>query len=256
MKELDLADVRQYVTSNIATFHKKRQDSLNRLDLAKILHRKNPYLFRVKYLLTAEQIVKGFADAHASSSEETLFGDWLEGLAIFINGKVYGGQKSGIRGIDLEFSEGGIRYIVTIKSGPNWGNSSQVRKMGEDFTAAKRTLRTSNSKLNIVAVNGCCYGQDAKPDKGEYFKYCGQAFWEFVSGDPELYTKLIAPLGHRAKKHTTSFDEAYTQAINRMTADFTQNFCKTNGSIDWQKLVKFNSQSSFHSSGPKAPLED
>lgn len=242
MKQLDLADVKQYVTDNISTFHKKRLDSLNRLDLAKILRRKNPYLFKVKYLLTAEQIVRGFTDAHVSSSEETLFGDWLEGLAIFINGKVYEGQKSGIRGIDLEFSESGIRYIVTIKSGPNWGNSSQVRKMREDFTAAKRTLRTGNSKLNIVAVNGCCYGRDAKPDKGEYFKYCGQAFWEFVSGDPHLYTRIIVPLGNKAKQQTATFDKAYTQTINKMTANFTQDFCKPNGSIDWQKLVEFNSQ--------------
>ncbi len=242
MKQLDLADVRQYVTDNISTFHKKRLDSLSRLDLAKILRRKNPYLFKVKYLLTAEQIVRGFTDAHVSSSEETLFGDWLEGLAIFINGKVYEGQKSGIRGIDLEFNESGIRYIVTIKSGPNWGNSSQVRKMREDFTAAKRTLRTGNSKLNIVAVNGCCYGRDTKPDKGEYFKYCGQAFWEFVSGDPHLYTRIIVPLGNKAKQQTATFDKTYTQTINKMTANFTQDFCKPDGSIDWQKLVKFNSQ--------------
>jgi hypothetical protein len=32
--------------------------------------------------------------------------------------------------------------------------------MVSDFKTAKKTLRTSNSKLNIVAVNGCCYGRD------------------------------------------------------------------------------------------------
>ena len=31
-------------------------------------------------------------------------------------------------GIDLEFDKDGVRYIVTIKSGPNWGNSSQIGK--------------------------------------------------------------------------------------------------------------------------------
>lgn len=40
-------------------------------------------------MLTAEQIIKGLVDAHISSNEETIFGDWLEGLAIFINNKVY-----------------------------------------------------------------------------------------------------------------------------------------------------------------------
>ena len=46
--------------------------------------------------------------------------------------------------------------------------------MVSDFKSATKTLRTSNSKLNIVAVNGCCYGRDNNPDKGDYFKYCGQ----------------------------------------------------------------------------------
>ena len=137
--------------------------------------------------MTAEQIIRGIVDAHISSNEETIFGDWLEGLAIFINQKVYNGKKSGVTGIDLEFDNGGIRYIITIKSGPNWGNSSQIAKMISDFKTAKKALRTSSSKLNITAVNGCCYGKDNKSDKGDYYKYCGQKFWEFISGDTNLY---------------------------------------------------------------------
>lgn len=93
MKPLNLFDVTQYVENNIATFHNKRIQSLDDLKLSKILKRKNPYLFKAKYLLTSEAIIKGLVDAHISSNEETIFGDWLEGLAIFINGKVYGGKK-------------------------------------------------------------------------------------------------------------------------------------------------------------------
>ncbi len=78
-------------------------------------------------------------DVHISSSEEGIFGDWLEGLAIFINKKVYSGKKSGIIGIDLEFDKDDRRYIVNIKSGPNWGNSSQIAKMVADFKTAKKT---------------------------------------------------------------------------------------------------------------------
>ncbi|MGP1438089.1 MAG: PmeII family type II restriction endonuclease [Treponema sp.] len=115
---------------NISSFHIARIESLNNMSLSKILKRKNPYLFKAKNILTASEIVTNFLDAHISSSEETIFGDWLEGLAIFINSKVYDGYKSGIRGIDLEFDNKGIRYILSIKSGPNWGNSSQVKKNG------------------------------------------------------------------------------------------------------------------------------
>lgn len=241
MKQLNLKDVVHYVEQNIGIFHRKRIQSLDRLKLSQVLKRKNPYLFKAKYVLTAEQIVKGLVDAHISSNEETIFGDWLEGLAIFINGKVYDGRKSGITGIDLEFDSNGTRNIVTIKSGPNWGNSSQIKKMAADFKTAKKTLRTSNSQLRIVAVNGCCYGRDNNPDKGDYFKYCGQCFWEFISGDRGLFTEIIAPIGYTAKRKNDDFIRSYSQMINRFSMEFANIFCKANGEIDWEKLVCFNS---------------
>ncbi|NOZ46814.1 MAG: cytosolic protein [Chlorobi bacterium] len=241
MKKLNLKDVLVYVEKNIGTFHEKRISSLDSLSLSKILKRKNPYLFKAKYVLTAEQIVKGLVDAHISSNEETIFGDWLEGLAIFINSIVYNGIKSGIVGVDLEFDTDGKRYIVNIKSGPNWGNSSQIAKMISDFKTAKKTLRTSNSGLNIVAINGCCYGRDNKSDKGDYFKYCGQMFWEFISGNSNLYTEIIEPLGYKAKQKNEEFLNSYSQMVNRFTREFGNVFCDKKGDIDWEKLVMFNS---------------
>jgi hypothetical protein len=241
MKKLNLKDVSRYVEENIGTFHQKRIVGLNDLKLARVLSKKNPYLFKAKYVLTAQDIIKSLTDAFISSQEETIFGDWLEGLAIFINNKVYQGRKSGIPGIDLEFDKDNIRYILTIKSGPNWGNSSQIGKLVTDFKTAKKTLRTSNSKINVIAVNGCCYGKENQSDKGDYFKYCGQKFWEFISGDPELYIKIIDPLGHMAKERNDDFMKSYSQMINKFTKEFANEFCKDNGEIDWIKLVRFNS---------------
>jgi hypothetical protein len=241
MQKLNLKELFQFVEQNIGTFHQKRIQSLDTLKLSQVLKRKNPYLFKAKYVLTAEQIIRGIVDAHISSNEETIFGDWLEGLAIFINGKVYNGKKSGITGIDLEFDNKGIRYIITIKSGPNWGNSSQVAKMISDFKTAKKALRTSNSQLTITAINGCCYGRDNHSDKGDYYKYCGQRFWEFISGNKNLYTEIIEPLGHKAKEKNDDFIKSYSQMINKFTKEFTNEYCDHNGNIDWTKLVEFNS---------------
>jgi hypothetical protein len=242
MQKLKLEKVKKYVEDNIGVFHERKLKSLIGLQLHKILARKNPYLFKAKNVLTAEQIVRGILDAHLSSNEEAIFGDWLEGLAIFINNEVFGGKKSGISGIDLEFDKDMVRYIVAIKSGPNWGNSSQIKKMISDFNSARKALRTSNSKINIIAVNGCCYGKDRKPEKnGNYFKYCGQEFWEFISGDGELYTKIIEPLGHKAKEKNEDYLISYARNINNFTLEFAKQFCKSNGDIDWEKLVIFNS---------------
>ena len=241
MKNLNIKEVTQFVEANIGVFHEKRMKSLDNLKLNKVLKRKNPYLFKAKDTTTSEQIVRGIVDAHISSNEETIFGDWLEGLAVFINEKMYGGRKSGITGIDLEFDKDGVRHIIAIKSGPNWGNSRQVSKMRDDFKTAQKALRTSNSQLSIKAINGCCYGIDNNPDKGDYFKYCGQEFWSLISGNENLYLELIEPLGHKAKERNDEFQKSYAQMINKFTKEFSNTYCKDNGEIDWDKLVQFNS---------------
>jgi len=229
------------VEQNIGTFHQKRIQSLDKLKLSKVLKRKNPYLFRAKYVLTADQLIRGIVDAHISSNEEAIFGDWLEGLAIFVIGKVYSGRKSGITGIDFEFDKNKIRYIVAVKSGPNWANSRQLAEMKTSFKTAIKTLRTSNSNLQVVAVNGCCYGCDNKPDKGDYYKFCGQTFWEFISGNINLFTEIVEPLGFKAKEKNDDFLKSYSKMLNKFTKEFTNEYCKNNGEIDWDKLVRFNS---------------
>lgn len=240
MGKIENKDVIAYIEKNISTFHAKRLQNLEELKLSTILKKKNPYLFKAKNIHTAQDLVKPLLDAHLSSQEETIFGDFLEGLAIFICEKIYGGKKSSAEGIDLEFVNDNIRYIVAIKSGPNWGNSQQVIKMKDNFKKAKRILRTSNSKINVRAINGCCYGRDNNPDKGDYFKYCGQRFWELISGNENLYIEIIEPLGHKARERNEEFMEAYAQIINKFTLDFMREFC-VNGKVDWKKLVKFNS---------------
>ncbi len=230
-----------YVSQHIDEFHQARLKSLERLRLKTVLKKKNPYLFRAKGINDASVLIKNLVDAFISSNEETIFGDWLEQLAIYINGQVYDGIKSGILGIDLEFDKDNVRYIVSIKSGPNWGNSGQIRKMKEDFISAKRTLRTSRSRLTVEAVNGCCYGQDDNPDKGDYFKYCGQRFWEFISGNENLYQELIIPLGQDAKQRNDKFNKMLDGKNNLFVSEFVNEFCDDNGDINWNKLIEFNS---------------
>jgi len=243
MKPLNLDDVTAFVEQNIGSFHQRRVSSLQGLELQQILKRKNPYLFKAKNIQTAQDLVKSLLDAHLSSQEETIFGDFLESLAIFVCSQVFGGRKSAAEGIDLEFERDGVLYLVSIKSGPNWGNSSQVKRMVEDFKKAQRILRTSGNQKPIVAVNGCCYGRERQPDKGDYLKLCGQAFWTLISGNDQLYIEIIEPLGHQAKQHNDAFQAEYARLLNLFTQEFLQEFC-TNGQIDWPKLVRFNSEKS------------
>ena len=241
MKPITQQEITDYVEANIQNFHQRRLENLQKLKLMAVVKRKNPYLFKAKNINTAQDFVKTILDAFLSSQEEGIFGGFLEELAIFICAQVYGGQKSSAEGIDLEFERDSIRYIVSIKSGPNWGNSSQIAKMRDNFRKAKRILGTNTSAANVVAVNGCCYGKDRKPDKGDYWKLCGQKFWEFISDDDNLYTDIIEPLGHQAKERNEQFMQEYAKVINKFTSEFIGTFCAADGSIVWEEIVKFNS---------------
>lgn len=231
----------QFIESNIQSFHERRLESLKNLQLNKILTRKNPYLFKAKNQNTAFDLVKSVLDAYLSSQEEGIFGDFLENLAIFICNRAFGGKKSTAEGIDLEFERDGSFYLVSIKSGPNWGNSRQIAKMREDFKKAIRIRGMNYQGLKTIAVNGCCYGKDNKPNKGDYLKLCGQRFWEFISGEENLYIDIIEPLGFRAKERNKLFQDEYVKVINRFTHQFVEEYCDSTGAILWPKLVQINS---------------
>jgi len=245
MKKLNLKSVTQYVEKNIGEFHQKRLDIVNGIKLKEVLKSKNPYLFKAKNVSSANEIVEGILNAYLSSSEEGIFGNWLERLAIFINDSVYQGRKALVDGIDLDFDKDGLRYLVSIKSGPHWGNDSQIKKMCDQFDSVRRRLATSGGKGSIICVNGCCYGksreQSEYKSKGNYYKICGKRFWELISGEPDLYIKIIEPLGHEAAEKNNEFKTSYGNLVNRLTKEFLDDFCRVDGSIDWEKLLIFNS---------------
>jgi hypothetical protein len=241
MAKLSRENVIKFIEPNIEEFHRRRLENLLQLELKKILSRKNPYLFRAKNQNTASDLVKTILDAHLSSQEESIFGGFLEKLAVFICSSVYGGKKSSAEGIDLEFEKNGVSYLVSIKSGPNWGNSRQIARMRDDFKRAKRIKGANLKGAKLVAVNGCCYGKDENPDKGDYLKLCGQRFWEFISGDEKLYIDIIEPLGYRAKEKNENFATEYAKLINKFTLEFSREYCAPDGAIMWDKLLRFNS---------------
>jgi len=235
-------DVFKYIEEQISFFHKRRLEYLQtKVDLNKILKQKNPYLFRAKNILTAQDLIKGFLDAYLQSQEETLFGEFMEGLAIFICNEVFGAKKSQLVGIDLEFEKDDCIYLVEIKAGWNWGNSSQIKQLKINFKNAKKFLAKKTAQ-KLIAINGCCFGnkRNKNPEKDGYYKVCGQKFWHLISDKENFYINIIEPIGHKAKQKNEEFLEAYASVVNTFTSEFAQRFC-IDGKINWKKLLEFNS---------------
>ncbi|MGH2568222.1 MAG: PmeII family type II restriction endonuclease, partial [Bacteroidota bacterium] len=225
MKQISLDEVREFVNQHIGEFHESRINRVKEIKLKQVLQKKNPYLFRAKNILTAERLVESILQAYLSSSEEELFGGFLEELAIFTAGKTLNGKKSSASGIDLEFVKDGVVYLVSIKSGVNWGNSSQYAALRDKFKKAVQVLKQSRSVKAVQPVLASCYGKRKTVDNGQYLRICGQAFWYFISENKYLYTDIIEPLGHQAKQRNQHYDEELAAVINRFTAEFSSEFC-------------------------------
>ena len=115
------------------------------------------------------------------------------------------------------------------------------------YKIAKKLIRLELGKSNIISVNGCIYGRDNNPHKVNknpdlsYHKICGQSFWELISGDDQLYKKIIQPLDKEAKKRDEVFKELYIKKINEMTKDVVDIFY-TKDNLDWNKIIDYVSK--------------
>ena len=252
MNRINYEKLNIFIASDvIQPFYEIRLYRLVKASLGNISKRKNPYLFKAKNIETAGDLAKAILDAFLSSQEETIFGDLMENLAIHICHQIFNGNKAQegkYRSVDLIFERDNKTYIVGIKSGPNWGNSDQVNTMRKNFKLAKKFIRVDLNKRDIVAVNGCMYGRDNKPHKVSgkdpdlsYYKICGQSFWKLISGDDQLYKKIIQPLDKEAKKRDEVFKKLYTKKINEMTKDIVELFY-TKSNLDWDKIIEYVSK--------------
>lgn len=238
MRPLNLNEVNAFVNDNIVSFHQNRLRVLTELKLGKLL-KKNPYLFKAKNITTSSELIRGFLEAYLSSSEEKFFGDFLEDLALFVAQKTADGQKSTAQGVDLEFVNDGIHYIVSIKSGPNWGNSSQQDKLEQDLKNTVRRVKQSQFGANVQPVLGICYGKTRTNFLRGYLKVVGQNFWTLISENESLYTDIVEPIGYRAQQHNDKFRKEMGGVVNKLSAEFTSLFCDpVTGVIDWVKLVE------------------
>jgi hypothetical protein len=241
MSNLNTNDLTNFIEENIIIpFYKSRTNSLQKLKLKDLLAKKNPYLFRSKNITTGQDLVKAMLDAFLSSSEETIFGNLLEKLAIYVCHLEFDGYKPNegeYKSIDLIFVRDEITYIVGIKSGSTWGNSDSVSMM---ISNVLKTAKEKYKKQKIIKVSGICYGKSKIVKHKNYFKYIGQEFWSLVSGRENFYTEIIDPLAMAIKNRDADFNGEYSRKINEMTKEIFAEFC-TNNMLDWHKIVEFNS---------------
>lgn len=111
-----------------------------------------------------------------------------------------------------------------------------MAKLRQDFQQAIRVARQGNPSLNIQAINGCCYGTVDK-DYGDYRKLCGQRFWELISGDDLLFSRLAAVIGQAS---ANGYRTQVAAAVDRITGELQTDWSE-DGLINWNSVIALNS---------------
>ncbi|HQZ82878.1 MAG TPA: PmeII family type II restriction endonuclease [Pyrinomonadaceae bacterium] len=219
-------------------FYTRRIAKLSGLKLRDTLRKKNPYLFRAIGIQRASEIVERLLRDYMSSSDEGIFGDaFFEPLAKAVSGGVVAPSE----GVDIAI-ESPTRYTaIAVKSGPNIFNSSQAKRMNDEFASLRSRLMKLHKQFDPVLAH--CYGRkQAEPSKSRGYRIrSGQRFWNELTGDPDFFLKLISLMKDHPEEHRIRYDSEWNKAVNRFERDFLIDFSTSNGEIDWEKLVRFNS---------------
>ena len=235
------ADVVQAIAKALEEFYNSLITKIDGLDIVKIMKRKNPYLYRAKAMESASEIVENVLSAFVSSSEETIFGNlFFEPLAIAASG----GNKALAEGIDIMIQDNtnNVIYAVAVKSGTSVFNADSKKRQEQNFAAASKLAQQARARYE--AYIGYAYGKKKDTGRGRpkmYRELAGKEFWAELTGDPDFYVKIIQFMGDLPEQYVASFKESYNKASNRLVREFSNQFCTEDGSIDWEKLVEFNS---------------
>jgi len=229
----------ELVQAKLQDFYDKRLAKLQSIKLANILT-KNPYLFRAKGVKSASEFVESVLQAYLSSSEETIFGNiFFEPLALEAS-KSKGGHTAGSVGVDIEYESSLTNTSIAVKSATNAQNASAQGKQNSEFITVRNIKQKSGKSFD--AILGYCYGRAAGMPSGKiYRRLAGQAFWKELTGDDNFYLKIIQAMKDHPELHRQQYDTERANLANRLVRDFGLNFEAMDGSIDWEKLLRFNS---------------
>lgn len=229
----------QAIANALDEFYTALIGKVDKLNIKSVIKRKNPYLFRAKAMNGAAQIVDAILAAFVSSSEETIFGNvFFEPIAT----AAAQGQKALAEGVDIMVERENTVYAIAVKSGTSVFNADSRKKQEQNFMAASKLAQ--QAKKRFVPIIGYGYGKKKTSSRGLpkfYEELAGKDFWTELTGDEEFYIKLIRFMAELPEKYVADFEESYQKAANRLVKEFTNEFCNEDGSIDWEKLVEFNS---------------
>ncbi len=225
------------VASCLDDFYRRRIAKLSTLKLKATLRRKNPYLFRATGVESANDLIDEIMKAYMSSSDEGIFGDaFFEPLALLVSK----GESAVGEGVDLVIQTNSSYKAFAVKSGPSVFNAQSRKRQSTEFLKLRNRLLKLHKQFDPIV--GYAYGKkQSKNNTASFRELAGQAFWEELTGDSNFYIRIIQAMRDKPQEHRVEYKREWEKAKNRFLREFTTDFCKKDGCIDWGKLLAFNS---------------
>lgn len=138
------------------------------------------------------------------------------------------GTGSGIEGIDIEFIDAidGRKKYCQCKASPQTINHDDVTTIMGHFAklANKARLDHLNLSMNDMIV-GILYG--SKSELSDHYKkidnfypvYCGEEFWEHVTGDKEFYVRLSHAFGEVVEEDHIDGSQIILDKVTEIAAE-------------------------------------
>jgi len=232
-------ELKELVVDCLDNFFKRKLEIVRSFSLREALLNCNPYSLAINGNENASEIVEELLKAHISASDETIFGNaFFEPIARIASG----GKASDAEGVDFVTESDDRISAIALKSGPYPYNASQKKRQSQEFLAVRSRLYKLHKQFDPIL--GHAYGRlKSEPTKDRIYRdRSGQAFWTEITGDSDFYLKLVRLMKNEPAEHRKEYAPAWDAAINRFTAEFIKDFCIPDGSIDWEKLVRFVSE--------------
>jgi hypothetical protein len=204
-----------------------------KISFPKLLAKSNPYELAVS-CDTIECLVEFVLASHKQTSSKTIWGNYLETIALNISKLTINGYKSKEECTDIEWIFDGIKHYRGWKSSPKWCNADQKRTANlkvnelidtEDFGSFK--ILTSYGKTTEKKVsNG-------------FIQLSGQDAWNEIGLDNEIYNKVMSSIMDNSKIIGLFLENIYISDKDRIITWMKDNFLNNDNTINFIKINKY-----------------
>ncbi len=237
MTRLEKTKIEKFIRSSATKFQRRKLEKLKNISAKTIVKKIDPYLLNLSDVSTKLKWSTLNLDRIMVASEETLKGDMYEEIAFFI-AKIRFKAKKTTGYLDLIIPKDKL-YITEIKSGPNWGNSSQWESLINRFNKVKEEL--SKGSQEVQPLLGICYGSLYNScGRNGILELRGQAFWEFLTDESNFYMTLAQNLKAGSEKYIGQYRIKRNMTINRLATEI-QDFCLPNGELNKELILQYSS---------------